>query len=67
MARNPLKAGKKRNLVETSPINNGSDMAGDPGVDDAYGSKKYAEILGVYDEGVPRILYQICVTEDRFL
>jgi len=50
---------KKRKLVETSPVSDGGDAAGDSGVDDDYGTKKYGEILGFYDEGVPRTLYQI--------
>jgi len=50
---------KKRKMVGLSPASDGGDAAGDSGVDDAYGTKKYAEILGFYDEGVPRTLYQI--------
>jgi len=51
---------KKRKLVETSPVSDGGDAAVASGVDDDYGTKKYAEILGFYDEGVPRTLNQIC-------
>jgi len=53
---------KKRKMVELSPNSDGSDAVGDSGVDDDFGSKKCAEILGFYDEGVPRILYQILRT-----
>jgi len=35
---------KKRQLVETSPVSDGGDVAGDCRVDDDYGSKKYVEI-----------------------
>jgi len=59
MAGNPLIAYKKRKLVETSPVSDGGDAAGDFGVDGDYGTKKYGEILGFYDDGVPRTLYQI--------
>jgi len=50
---------KKRKLVEVSPASNDGDAAGDSGVDYDYGNKKYAEILGFYDEGIHRTLYQI--------
>jgi len=50
---------KKRKVVEVSPASDGGDMVGDSGADDDYGTKKYAEILGFYDKGVPRTLYQI--------
>jgi len=59
MARNPLMAYKKKKLVETSCVSDGGDAAGDFGVDDDYGTKKYDEIFGFYDEGVLRTLYQI--------
>jgi len=50
---------KKRKMVELSAASDGGDAAGDSGVDNDYGTKKYTEILGFYDEGVPRTLYQI--------
>jgi len=50
---------KKRKMVELSPASDGGGAAGDSGVDNDYGTKKYTEILGFYDEGVPRTLYQI--------
>jgi len=50
---------KKRKIVELSTASDGGNAAGDSGVDDDYGTKKYTEILGFYDEGVPRTLYQI--------
>jgi len=50
---------KKRKMVELSPASDGGDPVGDSGVIDNYGTKKYAEILVFYDEGVPRTLYQI--------
>ena len=59
MPKNPLMAYQKRKLVETSPVSDGGDAAGDPGVDDDYGTKKYAKVLCFYDEGIPRTLYQI--------
>jgi len=42
-----------------SPTSDGGDVVGDSGANDDYGIKKYAEILGFYDEGVPRTLHQI--------
>jgi len=48
---------KKRKLVEVSPASDGGDAAGDSGVNNDYGTNKYEEILGFYNEGVPRTLY----------
>ena len=45
--------------METSPVSDGDDVAGGSSVDDDYSTKKYTEILGFYDGGVPRTLYQI--------
>jgi len=50
---------KKRKRVELSPASDGSDAAGDPGGNYANGTKKYTKILGFYNEGIPRTLYQI--------
>jgi len=53
---------KKRKVVEVSPPSDGGDMVGDSGADDDYGTKKYTEILGFYNEVVPRTHYQILCT-----
>jgi len=50
---------KKRHVVVVSPASDCTDMAGDLGADDDHGTKKYAKILGFYNEGIPRTLYQI--------
>jgi len=50
---------KKRKVVEVSPASDGGDWVGHLGANDDYGAKKYFEILGFYEEGVPRTLYQI--------
>jgi len=50
---------KKRKVVEVGRASDGGDVVGDSGTNDDYGTKKYTEILGFYDEGVPRTLYQI--------
>jgi len=46
-------------MVELSPTSDGGDAIGDSSVDDNYGTKKYSKILGLYDKGVSRTLYQI--------
>jgi len=42
-----------------SPTSDGGDVVGDSGADNNYGTKKYPEILGFYDEGIPRTLSQM--------